>query len=268
MQKEIAPNRPNLEGEHFSKRRRTSLIPSDGELGSGEESDSGDGDLSYPNDNRAIHDTGPSHPLPARVAQASTTTAKDIHYTSGLKKSPSPPAIHSEFSNATARELHGKATNEAGRAPATSQDFRESSSWFPSSANPPPTQTLDRQSLLAALEALLADQGRDRTEQAQKKAEEDKFARLESLLIAQQTARIEEDAARKKAAEEAALKAAQAKKKGDEDKLAKLEKLILAQKEEQLKREAADEAARKAEKAEADAKAAKVRRHSNHRTIC
>lgn len=107
--------------------------------------------------------------------------------------------------------------------------------------------------VLSKLEKLLL--GKQEIEE--KAAEDAKFSRLEKLLIDQQTARAEKEAAKKKAADEAAIKAAEAKKRGDEDKLAKLEKLILAQKDEQLKREEALEAARKAEKAEADAKVAK-----------
>lgn len=119
---------------------------------------------------------------------------------------------------------------------------------------PPPPDTAKEDGMLTKLEKLLLG----KQELEEKKAEDAKFSRLEQLLVEQQKARIEKDLAKKKAAEEAAIKAAEAKKKGDEDKLAKLEKLILAQKDEQLKREAAQEAARLAEKADADAKAAKA----------
>ena len=107
--------------------------------------------------------------------------------------------------------------------------------------------------MLSKLERLLIH----KQEVEEKKAEDAKFSRLEALLVEQQQARIEKEAAKQRAANEAAMQAAEAKKKGDEDKLAKLEQLILAQKEEQLKREAAVEAARAADKAEADAKVAK-----------
>lgn len=82
------------------------------------------------------------------------------------------------------------------------------------------------------------------------RAEDQQFSKSERLLIAQQEARIKEQAV-----EEAAKAAAEAKK-GDEDRLAKLEKLILAQKDEQLKRGAAKEAGLMAEKAEAESEAA------------
>lgn len=106
---------------------------------------------------------------------------------------------------------------------------------------------------LARLEKLLLH----KDEVEAKAAEDQRFSKLEQLLLEQQQARIKKEQEKKAAAEETARKAAEAKKKGDEDKLAKLEKLILAQKDEQLKREAALEAARAAEKAEAESKAAK-----------
>ncbi|KAJ4301068.1 hypothetical protein N0V90_003158 [Kalmusia sp. IMI 367209] len=118
---------------------------------------------------------------------------------------------------------------------------------------PPPPDTAKEDGVLSKLEMLLLG----KAEMEEKKAEDAKFSRLEQLLIEQQQARIDKEAAKRKAAEEAAIKAAHAKLKGDEDKLEKLEQLILAQKEEQIKREAAVEAARAADKAEADAKVAK-----------
>ncbi|KAF2676202.1 hypothetical protein K458DRAFT_424945 [Lentithecium fluviatile CBS 122367] len=116
---------------------------------------------------------------------------------------------------------------------------------------PPPLHPEDP--ILAKLEAMLSKEG----ERRDREAEEAKFSRLERLLIEQQEARIAKEAAKKKAEEEAVIKAVEAKKRGDEDKLAKLEKLILAQKDEQLKREAAAQAAALAERAEHDARLAR-----------
>jgi hypothetical protein len=90
----------------------------------------------------------------------------------------------------------------------------------------------------------------------QKLLDRAEFSRLKSFLVAQQEARIQKETQKQKAAAEAAQATADAKKRGDEDKLEKLEKLILAQKDEQMKREAALDAARKAEKEEAESKAA------------
>lgn len=125
---------------------------------------------------------------------------------------------------------------------------------------PPPPDTAKEDGMLSKLERLLlgkAEEDEKAAEAARKAQENAKFDRLESILIAQQEAKAAKEKAKAQAAEDAAKAAAEAKKKGDEDKLAKLEKLILAQKDEQLKREAAAEAARAAEKKEADEKAAK-----------
>ncbi|KAF2111373.1 hypothetical protein BDV96DRAFT_181880 [Lophiotrema nucula] len=137
---------------------------------------------------------------------------------------------------------------------------REDSKTIPTTPPMPPPQGSAEQAILEKLASMLSTEEKRRAQEAdiaRQKAENEKFSRLENLLIAQQTARIEKEQAKKEAAEMAALKAAEAKRKGDEDKLAKLEELILAQKEEQLKREAAIEAAARAEKAERDAKLAR-----------
>jgi hypothetical protein len=112
------------------------------------------------------------------------------------------------------------------------------------------------------LETLLVDQPDVRMKQdaeTQKAAENAKFDRLESTLVAQQEAQIEKEQAVKKAAAEHAAQNAKIKKMYREDKLARLEELILAQKEEQLAREAAVEAARKAEAEAAELVAIKAR---------
>jgi hypothetical protein len=146
--------------------------------------------------------------------------------------------------------------NTFGADPAPSRGRGRSQYSSSSGTNPslPAMQNAAEQSLLARLEALISKD----TSKRNPSAEEVKFDRLERLLIEQQQAKIEKDAAKRRAEGEAAAKALNLKKKGDEDKLAKLEKLILAQKDEQLKREMALNAARLADKAEADAKTAKV----------
>ena len=124
--------------------------------------------------------------------------------------------------------------------------------------SPPPDPQAE--GMLSKLERLLTGKAAEDEKIAEEKravAEAAKFSRLETLLISQEEARRDKDEKKKKAAEEAARIAADAKRRGDEDKLAKLEKLILAQKDEQLKREAVAETARLAEKAAAEAEAAK-----------
>ena len=89
----------------------------------------------------------------------------------------------------------------------------------------------------------ISDIAAEFTSDVAKDESEDKFARLERLLLAQQNDMIA---------------AAEEKRKSDEEKLARLEKLILAQKDEMLKREAAAEEARISAAKAADEAAKKV----------
>lgn len=99
---------------------------------------------------------------------------------------------------------------------------------MPSLTPAPPLHLAEFDSILARLEALLFE----KTEEGERRTANAKFGRLESLLVAQQEARIEKDNATKKVA------ATEAKRKGDEAKLFKLEKPILAQKDKQSKKQA------------------------------
>ncbi|XPS98962.1 hypothetical protein M3J09_008149 [Ascochyta lentis] len=117
----------------------------------------------------------------------------------------------------------------------------------PAAPSPPP-DTEKEDAMLRKLNDLLlgkAEEQARKEAEARKAAEQAKFERLESLLIAQQEARTAKDKAKLQASLDSDSAATEVRKRHYEDKLALLEKLILAQKDEQLKREIAADVARK-----------------------